>query len=94
MYKYRLWALLLLYMCLIYFLITDTHHDNNSSGKFVLPTAPRASRSTAFDESKLPTTGPFQAYLSNIPYDLNEDELVALFQDLKVLHHCYYNYLI
>lgn len=32
----------------------------------------------------MPTTGPFQAYLSNIPYDLNEDELVALFQDLKI----------
>ncbi|CAH1407676.1 unnamed protein product [Nezara viridula] len=64
--------------------IQYTHHDNNASGKFVLPTAPRASRSTAFDESKLPTTGPFQAYLSNIPYDLNEDELVALFQDLKI----------
>ncbi|XP_014287269.1 eukaryotic translation initiation factor 4B isoform X2 [Halyomorpha halys] len=64
--------------------IQYTHHDNNASGKFVLPTAPRASRSTAFDESKLPTTGPFQAYLSNIPYDLNEDELVTLFQDLKI----------
>ena len=64
--------------------------DNNLPSKIVLPTAPRASRGTAIDESKLPTTGPFQAYLSNIPYDLNEDELTSLFQDLKVLNYNFF----
>jgi len=50
----------------------------------ILPTAPRASRGSDVDEAKVPHSGPFQAYMSNIPYDMNEDDLVSFFQDLNI----------
>lgn len=50
----------------------------------VLPTAPKASR--GFDEfaEKIPHQPPFIAYLSNLPYDVNEDEIADFFGELKV----------
>lgn len=49
-----------------------------------LPTAPKASRATGIDDSKIPTIPPFQAYISNIPYDLEEEDLADVFKNLKV----------
>ncbi|XP_022185743.2 eukaryotic translation initiation factor 4B isoform X3 [Nilaparvata lugens] len=49
----------------------------------VLPKAPRASRA-AEEDAKVPTTGPFYAYISNLAYELNEDELTDYFRSLNV----------
>lgn len=50
----------------------------------LLPTAPKASR--GFDEfsEKIPKQPPYIAYLSNLPYDVNEEEIADFFRDLKV----------
>jgi translation initiation factor 4B len=36
------------------------------------------------DEEKIPHHPPFLAYVSNLPYDLDEDDLVMFFKDMKV----------
>lgn len=48
-----------------------------------LPTAPRASRN--FDDDSVPRSGPFLAYLSNLPYDLDEDGLADFFGELALV---------
>lgn len=50
----------------------------------VLPTAPRASCMVAVDESKVPHTPPFQAHVSNLPYELTDNELRDLFPESNV----------
>lgn len=44
-----------------------------------LPTAPRSTRT--FDDNSIPREGPFIAYLSNLPYDLSDDELQQYFEE-------------
>ncbi|XP_075231164.1 eukaryotic translation initiation factor 4B [Lycorma delicatula] len=51
--------------------------------KVVLPTAPRSARAQE-DDSTVPQDPPYMAYLTNLPYDVNEDELTNFFQDMKV----------
>lgn len=48
-----------------------------------LPTAPRASRS--FDDDSVPKNGPFLAYLSNLPYDLDDADLEDYFSFLSIV---------
>lgn len=53
-----------------------------------LPTAPRASR--ILNDDTVPYQPPFTAHLSNLPYEINEDELTEFFADenlvVKSLH--------
>ena len=49
-----------------------------------LPTAPRAACDLVIDESKIPANGPFMAYLSNLPYEITEDDIALQFKELKV----------
>ena len=48
-----------------------------------LPSGPRASRT--FDDDSVPKTGPFLAYLSNLPYDLEEDGLADFFGNMAIV---------
>lgn len=50
----------------------------------VLPTAPKASRDFDDITSKVPMEGPYMAYLSNLPYDVEEFEIADFFKNLKV----------
>lgn len=50
----------------------------------VLPTAPKASRDYDDIENKVPTEPPFMAYLSNLPYDVEDQEISDFFRNLKV----------
>lgn len=62
----------------------DQDDDSNMPMPLLqLPTAPRASRS--FDDDSVPRNGPFLAYLSNLPYDLEEDGLEDFFSQLAVV---------
>lgn len=45
----------------------------------LLPTAPRSAR--ILDDSTIPQHPPFLAYLSNLPYDLNEQDLQEYFEE-------------
>jgi len=49
-----------------------------------LPTAPRAARGPGIDEENIPTNPPYVAYISNLPYDVDETDLADFFADMKV----------
>ena len=49
-----------------------------------LPTAPRAEQAGCYDESKVPDRPPFTAYVGNLPYDVEEEDLEKYFNDSKV----------
>lgn len=56
--------------------------DYAAPPKFVsvsLPTAPRSTR--VLDDSTIPQNPPFLAYMSNLPYDLNEQDLQEFFEE-------------
>ncbi|CAG9764560.1 unnamed protein product [Ceutorhynchus assimilis] len=50
----------------------------------VLPTAPKASRDYEDIADKVPMEPPFIAYLSNLPYDVEEDEIADFFRNLRI----------
>lgn len=50
----------------------------------VLPTAPRATRSLNVDDENIPKNPPFNAYISNLQYDVDEEEIADFFKDMKV----------
>ncbi|ERL93917.1 hypothetical protein D910_11203 [Dendroctonus ponderosae] len=50
----------------------------------VLPTAPKASRDFDDITSKVPMDGPYMAYLTNLPYDVEEFEIAEFFKHLKI----------
>ena len=52
--------------------------------RVVLPTAPRAARGTDVDEDRVPHHPPFIAYMSNLPYDLEEADVYDFFNKLTV----------
>uniref|UniRef100_A0A182N079 RRM domain-containing protein n=1 Tax=Anopheles dirus TaxID=7168 RepID=A0A182N079_9DIPT len=48
-----------------------------------LPTAPRASR--IMNDDSIPQHPPFSIYVSNLPYDINEEDLYDIFEDVEIL---------
>lgn len=48
-----------------------------------LPTAPRSSRD-AVDPKTLPTEPPYTAFLGNLPYDVEEEDIIEFFSELQV----------
>ncbi|XP_034941409.1 eukaryotic translation initiation factor 4B-like [Chelonus insularis] len=68
--------------------VDDAHESGymsrNSKEPVVLPTAPRAARGPGVDEENIPTNPPYVAYISNLPYDVVEEDLTEFFQDLEV----------
>lgn len=59
-------------------------YDARKPVNVVLPTAPKASRDYDDITDKVPMDPPYCAFLSNLPYDVDEDELAAFFKDMKV----------
>lgn len=54
------------------------------AGPMVLPSASRASRGGAYDEDAVPRHPPYVAYISNLPYEVDEESIAELFTGLKV----------
>jgi translation initiation factor 4B len=50
----------------------------------VLPTAPRASLGTDLDDSRIPWSAPFTAYIANLPYDVDEEQIKEVFVKCKL----------
>ncbi|GIY26323.1 eukaryotic translation initiation factor 4B [Caerostris darwini] len=48
-----------------------------------LPTAPKAVRGPDVDLSKIPESGPFTAFLSNLPFDITENDIVRFFKNIE-----------
>ncbi|XP_021373917.1 eukaryotic translation initiation factor 4B-like isoform X2 [Mizuhopecten yessoensis] len=51
-----------------------------------LPTAPKASRDPDVDMSQVPTSGPFTAFIGNLPYEASEESIEEFFQKLNVVN--------
>lgn len=48
-----------------------------------LPTAPRSAR--MFDDDAIPQEGPFSAHVTNLPFDLNEEDIEEFFAEYNVI---------
>ena len=52
--------------------------------KLSLPTAPRAARGSDIDESRIPSNAPYTAYIANLPYDIEVEDVSKFFHGLTV----------
>lgn len=59
-------------------------YDSRSKINVVLPTAPKASRGYEDFADKIPNNPPYMAYLSNLPYDVTDDEIESFFSNLRI----------
>jgi len=52
--------------------------------KIVLPTAPRAALGPDLADELIPRDPPFTAYVANLPYDIDEEEIMEFFSNLRI----------
>lgn len=52
--------------------------------RIVLPSAPRAARGPAYDDTMIPRVAPFTVHLGNISYDIGEEDVYDFFGSLKI----------
>ncbi|MPC25382.1 Eukaryotic translation initiation factor 4B [Portunus trituberculatus] len=52
--------------------------------RLVLPTAPRTAREPDVDPERVPRDPPFTAYIANLPFEVDDNDITRFFQDLKV----------
>ena len=64
---------------------TDPYASPKEVQRIVLPTAPRAARAGAVDLSSLPKGPPYTAFLGNLPYDVEEEDIFRFFQNVQVV---------
>ncbi|KAF5305009.1 hypothetical protein FQR65_LT07800 [Abscondita terminalis] len=62
----------------------DQYESSRPKTNVVLPTAPKSAR--GFDEfnERIPQHPPYNAYITNLPYDVREEEIAEFFKDLKI----------
>ncbi|CAG7709102.1 unnamed protein product [Allacma fusca] len=53
--------------------------------KIYLPSAPRASRGPAVDDSQIPREAPYTAHLGNLSYDIGEEDVYKFFRNLNII---------
>ncbi len=51
---------------------------------FVLPTAPRAALGPDIADDRIPREPPFTAYIANLSYDIDEEEIMEFFSKLRI----------
>ncbi|XP_018578124.1 eukaryotic translation initiation factor 4B [Anoplophora glabripennis] len=59
-------------------------YDSRKPINVVLPTAPKASRDFEDFSDKVPKEPPYRAYLSNLPYDVDEEEIMLFFKNMRI----------
>ncbi|XP_076174720.1 eukaryotic translation initiation factor 4B isoform X2 [Ptiloglossa arizonensis] len=66
--------------------VEDEHGFTSRSSKepVILPTAPRAARDPRGTDDDVPINPPYVAYLSNLPYEVDELYLTEFFADMKI----------
>ncbi|XP_071646164.1 uncharacterized protein Eif4b isoform X2 [Temnothorax longispinosus] len=67
--------------------VEDDHEGFSSRSNkdpVILPTAPRAARGPGVDDDSIPTNPPYVAYISNLPYDVDDEDLAEFFADMKI----------
>ena len=68
---------------------TDPYAQPQELQRIHLPTAPRAARAGAVDLSSLPKEPPYTAFLGNLPYDVEEDDIFRFFHNVQVCNNCF-----
>ncbi|XP_037948503.1 eukaryotic translation initiation factor 4B [Teleopsis dalmanni] len=61
----------------------DSDEGNNLPLVYQLPTAPRANR--IFDDNNIPHKSPFIAYITNLPFDINDNDIYDFFETERVV---------
>ena len=77
-------------MCCVLCAVDDTDYGAAPKmviNRAVLPTAPRASRGANVDMSLVPNEPPFTAYIGNLPFEANVEDVENFFKGLKVCVH-------
>ena len=63
----------------------DSRYTRNSgTEKVILPTAPRASLGPNISEDRIPSSPPFTAYIANLSYDIDLDDVYKFFEKQNV----------
>jgi len=62
----------------------DEGYEPRKEALVVLPTAPRAALGPGIDDERIPHRGPFTAYIANLPYDVEEEEIMETFEKAKL----------
>nr|XP_034174090.1 eukaryotic translation initiation factor 4B [Osmia lignaria] len=58
--------------------------SRSSKEPLILPTAPRAARGPRVADEDIPNNPPYVAYLTNLPYEVDESYLIEFFADMKI----------
>lgn len=64
--------------------MADGFSSRSSKEPVILPTAPRAARGPRVADEDIPSNPPYVAYLSNLPYEVDEAYLTEFFANMKV----------
>lgn len=62
----------------------EGYTSRSSKEPVILPTAPRAARGPRVADEDIPTSPPYVAYISNLPFEVNEDDLAVFFSGMKI----------
>ena len=62
----------------------NEQHCNQNKMQVVLPTAPRAALGPGVDDERIPHRPPFTAYIANLPYDVDEGEIMETFEKARL----------
>merc|ERR1719435_203240 len=57
----------------------EGYEDNRPKQQIVLPTAPRAALGPDIDDDRIPKRPPYTAYIANLPYDVDEEQVKEVF---------------
>ena len=66
--------------------ISTEHRLRAAMDRAALPTAPRAARGPDIDSTKVPDGPPFTAFLGNLAYDVDKEDILEFFGNKKVLY--------
>ncbi|KAI2811352.1 hypothetical protein RDWZM_003813 [Blomia tropicalis] len=61
-----------------------------NTGQVSLPSAPKSAFVSEYDLDSIPSSGPYRLSVANLQYEVNEDQLCALFSNMKV-KECHLN---
>ena len=59
-------------------------YEPRKEATVVLPTAPRAALGPGIDDERIPHRPPYTAYIANLPYDVEEEEIVETFEKARL----------
>jgi len=62
----------------------DEGFDDRPKQQIVLPTAPRAALGPDIDDDRIPKRPPYTAYIANLPYDVDEEQITEVFERAKL----------